>query len=162
VIVEIALRHRAIAKSQRLLRLQERFELVCVEIARAAWTGAVFRLHQCRSSARDEGSRTSTAVAAHALADGATLVAANLTDMERVPVLNVETELEAGAIRGGVASREGWRDVTRLRAEEKSRTAAQYADAHGFRTACWGVPTTGRASNNDAATSRARRSQTKD
>jgi tRNA(fMet)-specific endonuclease VapC len=81
-------------KSKRRLQLQERFELVCVELARAAWTDAVSeRFGFIKAALERKGRRIEdfdAAIAAHALAEGATLITANLADMVRVPGLKVE------------------------------------------------------------------------
>lgn len=94
VIAEIAYGIERLPKSKRRQRLQERFELVCVELARAAWTDAVSeRFGFVKAALERKGRRIEdfdAAIAAHALADGATLVTANLADMARVPGLEVE------------------------------------------------------------------------
>jgi tRNA(fMet)-specific endonuclease VapC len=94
VIAEIAYGIERLPKSKRRLQLQERFELVCVELARAAWTDAVSeRFGFIKAALERKGRRIEdfdAAIAAHALAEGATLITANLADMVRVPGLKVE------------------------------------------------------------------------
>ena len=74
--------------------LQGRFELVCLEIARAEWTDQVSHAYgRIKAALERRGERIEdfdAAIAAHALALGATLVTANLGHMQRVPGLTVE------------------------------------------------------------------------
>lgn len=91
VIAEIAYGIERLPRSKRRQSLQDRFELVCSELARAAWTDAVSeRFGHVKAALERKGQRIEdfdAAIAAHALAEDATLVTANLTDMNRVPGL---------------------------------------------------------------------------
>ncbi|HEX5047591.1 MAG TPA: PIN domain-containing protein [Gammaproteobacteria bacterium] len=94
VIAEIAYGIERLPRSKRRERLQDRFELICAEIARTAWTDAVSeRFGYVKATLERKGRRIEdfdAAIAAHALAEGATLVTANLADLARVPGLAVE------------------------------------------------------------------------
>jgi tRNA(fMet)-specific endonuclease VapC len=94
VIAEIAYGIERLPKSKQRARLEERFELVCVELKRAAWTDAVSeRFGFIKATLERKGRRIEdfdAAIAAHALAGRATLVTANLADMVRVPGLKIE------------------------------------------------------------------------
>ncbi len=68
VIAEIAYGIERLPRSKRRESLQDRFDLVRTELGRVPWTDVV----------------------AHALAEGAVLVTANLAHMLRVPGLKVE------------------------------------------------------------------------
>jgi tRNA(fMet)-specific endonuclease VapC len=94
VIAEIAYGIERLPASKRRTALQERFDLVRTELARSPWTDAVSeRFGVVKATLERRGSRIEdfdAAIAAHALAEGATLVTANLDDMVRVPGLAVE------------------------------------------------------------------------
>jgi tRNA(fMet)-specific endonuclease VapC len=94
VIAEIAYGIERLARSKRRQRLQERFDLICAEVARAAWTDAVSeRFGQIKATLERKGQRIEdfdAAIAAHALAEGAALVTANVADMKRVPGLTID------------------------------------------------------------------------
>ena len=94
VIAEIAYGIERLPRSKRRQRLQERFELVCVELARSVWTDAVSeRFGSVKAALERRGTRIEDfdiAIAAHALANDATLVTANLADLLRVPELDIE------------------------------------------------------------------------
>lgn len=94
VIAEIAYGIERLPKSKQRRRLEERFELICVELKRAAWTDAVSeRFGFVKAALERKGRRIEdfdAAIAAHALADQSTLVTSNLADMSRVPGLRVE------------------------------------------------------------------------
>jgi tRNA(fMet)-specific endonuclease VapC len=94
VIAEIAYGIERLPQSKRRQRLQDRFELVCMELARAPWTDAVSQhFGLVKAMLERNGQRIEdfdAAIAAHALAGSATLVTANLDDMTRVPGLKVE------------------------------------------------------------------------
>jgi tRNA(fMet)-specific endonuclease VapC len=94
VIAEIAYGIERLPRSRRRQRLQERFDLICAEIARAQWTDAVSeRFGAIKAVLERKGQRLEdfdAAIAAHALAEGATLVTANLGDMTRIPGLTTE------------------------------------------------------------------------
>ena len=91
VIAEIAYGIERLPRSKRRQSLQDRFDLVCSELARAAWTDAVSeRFGHVKAALERRGQRIEdfdAAIAAHALAEDATLVTANLADMNRVPGL---------------------------------------------------------------------------
>ena len=94
VIAEIEFGIQRLPKSKRKTRLRERLELVQTEIARLAWRDDVSTAFgQIRAALERKGQPIEdfdAAIAAHALADGATLVTANLSHMRRVPGLRVE------------------------------------------------------------------------
>jgi tRNA(fMet)-specific endonuclease VapC len=94
VIAEIAYGIERLPRSKRRQRLQERFDLICAELARATWTDAVSeRFGNIKATLERKGQRIEdfdAAIAAHALAEGATLVTANLADMKRVPGLKID------------------------------------------------------------------------
>jgi tRNA(fMet)-specific endonuclease VapC len=94
VIAEIAYGIERLPRSKQRRRLEERFELVCVELKRSAWTDTVSeRFGLIKAALERKGRRIEdfdAAIAAHALADQATLVTANLADMIRVRGLKVE------------------------------------------------------------------------
>jgi tRNA(fMet)-specific endonuclease VapC len=91
VIAEIAYGIERLPRSKRRQSLQDRFDLICSELARAAWTDSVSeRFGQVKAALERRGQRIEdfdAAIAAHALAEDATLVTANLADMKRVPGL---------------------------------------------------------------------------
>jgi tRNA(fMet)-specific endonuclease VapC len=94
VIAEIAYGIERLPRSRRRRALQARFDLVCSEIPRAAWTDAVSHAYgRIKATLERRGARIEdfdAAIAAHAIALGATLVTANLEHMTRVPGLTVE------------------------------------------------------------------------
>lgn len=94
VIAEIAYGIERLPRSKRRQALQDRFELICMELGRAPWTDAVSeRFGAIKATLERRGQRIEdfdAAIAAHALAEGATLVTANLDDMARVPGLDIE------------------------------------------------------------------------
>ena len=97
VIAEIAYGIERLPRSRRRDALAGRFDLVRAELARAPWTDTVserFGFVKAELEGRGErGERIvdfDIAVAAHALAEGAVLVTANLEHMARVPGLTVE------------------------------------------------------------------------
>jgi tRNA(fMet)-specific endonuclease VapC len=91
VIAEIAYGIERLPRSKRRQSLQGRFDLICSELARAAWTDTVSeRFGHVKAALERRGQRIEdfdAAIAAHALAEDATLVTANLADMKRVPGL---------------------------------------------------------------------------
>jgi tRNA(fMet)-specific endonuclease VapC len=94
VIAEIAYGIERLPRSRRRRLLQSRFDLVCSEIPRTAWTDTVSQAYgRVKATLERRGTRIEdfdAAIAAHALAAGATLVTANLEHMTRVPGLKVE------------------------------------------------------------------------
>jgi tRNA(fMet)-specific endonuclease VapC len=94
VIAEIAYGIERLPKSRRRDALTGRFDLVRAELSRAPWTDMVSeRFGFVKAELERRGDRIEdfdVAVAAHALAEGAVLVTANLDHMARVPGLTVE------------------------------------------------------------------------
>ena len=94
VLAEIAYGIERLPKSKRKQSLQERFDLVRSELARSSWSDEVSECFgSIKATLEREGRRIEDfdpAIAAHAVAGGATLVTANLDDMARVPGLTVE------------------------------------------------------------------------
>ena len=93
-IAEIAYGIERLPRSKRRSALEDRFDLVRTELARSPWTDAVSeRFGSIKATLERKGHRIEdfdAAIAAHALAEGAILVTANLDDMTRVPDLQVE------------------------------------------------------------------------
>jgi len=94
VVAEIAYGIERLPRSKRRRLLQERFDLVCLELRRAEWTDEVSHSYgRIKGDLERRGARVEdfdAAIAAHALATGATLVTANLEHMARIPELRVE------------------------------------------------------------------------
>lgn len=94
VIAEIAYGIERLPRSKKKEELQRRFDLVKGELGRVDWTDEVSEAFgTIKASLEKKGRRIEdfdAAIAAHALALGATLVSANLDDMTRVPGLTVE------------------------------------------------------------------------
>jgi tRNA(fMet)-specific endonuclease VapC len=93
-IAEIAYGIERLPRSKRRAALEGRFDLVRTELARSPWTDAVSeQFGLIKATLERKGHRIEdfdAAIAAHALAEGAILVTANLDDMTRVPGLEVE------------------------------------------------------------------------
>ena len=94
VIAEIAYGIERLPRSKRRDTLQQRFDAMRMELGRAAWTDIVSeRFGTIKAALEKRGKRIEdfdAAIAAHALAEGAVLVTANLDQMTRVPGLKVE------------------------------------------------------------------------
>lgn len=94
VLAEIAYGLERLPRSKRRADLLARFDLVCLEIARAEWTDQVsYAYGRVKATLERRGERIEdfdAAIAAHALALEATLVTANRGHMQRVPGLKVE------------------------------------------------------------------------
>jgi tRNA(fMet)-specific endonuclease VapC len=94
VIAEIAYGIKRLPRSRRRTALQSRFDLLCSEIFRTEWTDAVSQAYgRIKATLERRGARIEdfdAAIAAHALAIGATLVTADLDHMTRVPGLKFE------------------------------------------------------------------------
>lgn len=94
VLAEIAYGIARLPESKRKESLRRRFELVKHELPRAEWIDAVSEAFgEIKARLERKGIRIEdidAAIAAHALARGATLVTANAARMLRVPGLRVE------------------------------------------------------------------------
>ncbi|MEP7307274.1 MAG: PIN domain-containing protein [Acidobacteriota bacterium] len=94
VLAEIAYGIERLPRSKRREALHARFELVCSELQRSEWTDAVSHAYgRIKAALEQRGQRIEdfdAAIAAHALAFGATLVTSNVEHMGRVPGLRVE------------------------------------------------------------------------
>lgn len=94
VLAEIVYGIERLPRSKRRTNLHARFELVCLEIARAEWTDKVSQAFgHIKAALERRGERIENfdaAIAAHALALEATLVTANVEHMRRVPGLTIE------------------------------------------------------------------------
>jgi tRNA(fMet)-specific endonuclease VapC len=93
-IAEITYGIERLPRSKRRSHLEDRFELVRSELARSLWTDAVSEQFGLIKAALERKGRRiedfDAAIAAHALAEGAILVTANLDDLTRVGDLKVE------------------------------------------------------------------------
>ena len=94
VLAEIAFGIERLPSSRRRHALQARFDLICSELPRVEWTDAVSHSYgRIKAILERRGTRIEdfdAAIAAHAVAIGATLVTANLDHMTRVPGLQIE------------------------------------------------------------------------
>jgi tRNA(fMet)-specific endonuclease VapC len=94
VIAEIAYGIECLPGSKRRELLQNRFDAIRLELARVPWTDPVReRFGTIKAALEKRGKRVAdfdAAIAAHALAEGAVLVTANLEQMTRIPGLKVE------------------------------------------------------------------------
>ena len=94
VVAEIAYGIERLPRSKRRQALQERFDLICSEVQRVEWTDAVSHAYgRIKAALERRGSRIEdfdAAIAAHAVALGATLVTSNIEHMARISGLRVE------------------------------------------------------------------------
>jgi tRNA(fMet)-specific endonuclease VapC len=94
VLAEISYGIQRLPKSKRRDALQDRFDLVRIELARAGWTDSVSdEFGTIKAVLEKRGKRIEdfdAAIAAHALAEDAVLVTANLDDRTRIPGAKVE------------------------------------------------------------------------
>src|SRR5262245_8844736 len=94
VLAEIAFGIARLPRSHKRTRLQARFDLLCAELPRAEWTDVVSQAYgRIKAALERRGTRIEdfdAAIAAHALAQDATLVTADLNHMSRMPGLKVE------------------------------------------------------------------------
>jgi tRNA(fMet)-specific endonuclease VapC len=94
VVAEIAYGIERLPRSKRRRALQSRFDLICSELQRTEWTDAVSHAYgRIKAALERRGARIEdfdAAIAAHAVAYGATLVTSNVEHMGRVPGLRVE------------------------------------------------------------------------
>ena len=94
VLAEIAYGIERLPKSERKNQLAARFELIKTQLSRCDWTDDVSEAFgRIKAQLEKRGLRIEdfdAAIAAHAVASGATLVTADATHMVRVPGLRVE------------------------------------------------------------------------
>lgn len=94
VIAEIAYGIERLPRSKRRQALRERFDWILQELARVPWTDAVSeKFGVIKAALERRGQRIEdidAAIAAHALAEDAVLVTANVCHLARVPGLKVE------------------------------------------------------------------------
>lgn len=94
VVAELAYGLARLPVSKRKATLERQFALICSEISRAPWNDAVSRAFgTVKADLERRGTRIEdfdAAIAAHAIASGATLVTANLRHLSRVPGLVLE------------------------------------------------------------------------
>jgi tRNA(fMet)-specific endonuclease VapC len=94
VIAEIAYGIERLPRSKRRNTLASRFDLIRTQLARVPWTDAVSeRYGFIKATLERRGERIEdfdAAIAAHAMAEEAVLVTANLQHMARIPGLTVD------------------------------------------------------------------------
>ena len=94
VLAEIAYGIERLPRSKRRTELRRRLSLIRNEIGRAEWSDAVSdAFGRIKTALERQGRRIEdfdTAIAAHAVAAGATLITADNSHMSRVPDLTVE------------------------------------------------------------------------
>jgi tRNA(fMet)-specific endonuclease VapC len=94
VVAEIAYGIERLPRSKRREALADRFELIRGELGRSVWTDSVSeRFASIKATLERRGERIEdfdAAVAAHALAESAVLVTANLRHLVRIAGLKVE------------------------------------------------------------------------
>jgi tRNA(fMet)-specific endonuclease VapC len=100
VVAEIAYGIERLPRSRRREALANRFELIRGELGRSVWTDSVSeRFASIKATLERRGERIEdfdAAVAAHALAESAVLVTANLRHMARIAGLSVDDWARAG------------------------------------------------------------------
>jgi tRNA(fMet)-specific endonuclease VapC len=101
VIAEIEYALARLPRSNRKTRLRKRFTALLGEMIRAEWTDAVsLSFGEIKADLETRGVRLEdfdVAIAAHALAYGATLVTDNISHMSRIQGLPIENWRAAGA-----------------------------------------------------------------
>jgi len=101
VLAEIEYGVQRLPRSKRREALRVRFELLKAEIARAPWSDEVSeRFGAIKAALERQGERIEdfdVAIAAHAAAEGAVLVTANVKHLTRVPGIRIENWSETGA-----------------------------------------------------------------
>lgn len=94
VVAELAYGIARLPPSKRRTALQSRFETICLELPRVAWTDDVSDAYaRIKAALERAGTRIEdfdAAIAAHAVANDAILVTSNIEHMTRVPKLRVE------------------------------------------------------------------------
>jgi tRNA(fMet)-specific endonuclease VapC len=94
VLAEIAYGIERLPRSKRRDSLANRFDLIRTQLARVSWTDAVSeRYGYIKATLERRGERIEdfdAAIAAHAMAEEAVLVTANLQHMARIPGLTVD------------------------------------------------------------------------
>jgi tRNA(fMet)-specific endonuclease VapC len=100
VVAEIAYGIERLPRSRRREALADRFELIRGELGRSVWTDSVSeRFASIKATLERRGERIEdfdAAVAAHALAESAVLVTADLRHMTRIAGLRVEDWARVG------------------------------------------------------------------
>ena len=100
VLAEIAYGIERLPRSKRRTLLASRFELLRRELARVVWSDQISdEFGRIKATLERRGQRIEdfdAAIAAHALAAGATLVTANKRHLSRIPSLAIEDWLAAG------------------------------------------------------------------
>jgi tRNA(fMet)-specific endonuclease VapC len=100
VVAEIAYGIERLPRSKRREALADRFELIRGELGRSVWTDSVSeRFASIKATLERRGERIEdfdAAVAAHALAESAVLVTADLRHMTRIAGLRVEDWARVG------------------------------------------------------------------
>jgi tRNA(fMet)-specific endonuclease VapC len=94
VIAELADGIARLPRSKRRTQLESRFDLIRAELKRCQWTDSVSEhFGEVKARLEREGQRIEdfdAAILAHALAEGAILVSADVEDMSRHPGVDIE------------------------------------------------------------------------